>query len=80
MDDFFGKEGIFSKLFARTVEEMLEAELTEHLGHEKYDARGRNSDNHCNGKRKTTLETQAGAQKIQVPRDRNGEFQSPLLE
>ena len=34
IDDFFGKEGIFSKLFARTMEEMLEAELSEHLGYE----------------------------------------------
>lgn len=80
MDDFFGKEGIFSKLFARTMEEMLEAELTEHLGYEKYEARGRNSGNNRNGKRKTTLQTSAGEQKIQVPRDRNGEFQSSLLE
>jgi transposase-like protein len=80
IDDFFGKEGIFSKLFARTVEEMLEAELTEHLGYEKYEAEGRNSGNNRNGKRKTTLQTSAGDQKIQVPRDRNGEFQSALLE
>lgn len=80
IDDFFGKEGIFSKLFARTVEEMLEAELTDHLGYEKYEAQGRNSGNNRNGKRKTTLQTSAGAQPIQVPRDRNGEFQSPLLE
>jgi transposase-like protein len=80
IDDFFGKEGIFSKLFARTVEEMLEAELTEHLGYEKYEAQGRNSGNNRNGRRKTTLQTSAGNQQIQVPRDRNGEFQSPLLE
>jgi putative transposase len=80
IDDFFGKEGIFSKLFARTMEEMLEAELTEHLGYEKYEAHGRNSGNNRNGKRKTTLQTSAGEQKIQVPRDRNGEFRSPLLE
>lgn len=80
IDDFFGKEGIFSKLFARTLEEMLEAELTEHLGYEKYEAQGRNSGNNRNGKRMTKLQTSAGDQRIQVPRDRNGEFQSPLLE
>ncbi len=28
MDDFFGKEGIFSKLLANTLEQMLEAELS----------------------------------------------------
>ncbi len=28
IDDFFGKEGIFARLFAGTLEQMLEAELT----------------------------------------------------
>ena len=80
IDDFFGKEGVFSRLFARTMEEMLEAELSAHLGYEKYEARGRNSGNSRNGKRETRLQTSAGDQKIQVPRDRNGDFQSPLLD
>ena len=34
MDDFFGKEGIFAKLFANTLEQMMDAELSEHLGYE----------------------------------------------
>lgn len=79
MDDFFGKEGLISKLFARTMEEMLEAELAEHLGYERYESKGRNSGNSRNGKRETTIRTSAGEQTIHVPRDRNGEFQSPLL-
>jgi len=29
MDDFFGKEGIFARLFANTIETMLESELSE---------------------------------------------------
>lgn len=36
IDDFFGKEGIFARLFARTVEQLLEAEMTEHLGYAPY--------------------------------------------
>lgn len=80
MDDFFGKDGIFSKLFARTIEEMLEAELTTHLGYEKHEAKGRNSGNSRNGKRRRGLQTSAGEQTIQVPRDRNGEFESRLLD
>jgi hypothetical protein len=32
INDFFGKEGIFARLFVSTLETMLEAELTEHLG------------------------------------------------
>ena len=33
MDDFFGKEGVFARLFAKTMEQMLEAELSDHLGY-----------------------------------------------
>lgn len=32
MDDYFGKDGIFAKLFANTLEQMMDAELSEHLG------------------------------------------------
>ena len=80
IDDFFGKEGVFAKLFAQTIEEMLAAELSEQLGYEKYAARGRNSGNSRNGTRSKKLQTSGGDQVIQVPRDRQGEFQSTLLD
>lgn len=80
IDDFFGKEGIMSRLFARTLEQMLEAELTAKLGYEKYKTEGRNSGNSRNGHRKRTLRTSAGELEIGVPRDRAGEYQPMLLE
>src|SRR6476659_8527548 len=80
LNDFFGKDGIFARLFATTVEQMLEAELTAHLGYESYAAKGRNSGNSRNGKRTRSLRTSTGDTTITVPRDRNGTFQSPLLE
>ena len=79
IDDFFGKEGIFAKLFAETLEQMLEAELTAQLGYEKYEARGRNSGNSRNGKTSRQLRTSNGDLDIAVPRDRNGEYQSMVL-
>jgi len=79
IDDFFGKEGIFAKLFAETLEQMLEAELTDELGYEKYAAKGRNSGNSRNGKTSRKLRTSNGDLEIEVPRDRNGEFQSKVL-
>jgi hypothetical protein len=57
VDDFFGKKGIFARLFSETIETMLESELTEHLGHERHEAKGRNSGNSRNGKRSRTLRT-----------------------
>ena len=80
IDDFFGKEGVIGRLFARTLEEMLEGELSEQLGYEKYEAKGHNSGNSRNGHRPKRLQTSAGEQTIQVPRDRNGEFDSKLLD
>jgi putative transposase len=80
IDDFFGKEGIFSRLFAEAMEAMLEAELTEHLGYEPYEVKGRKSGNNRNGKRPKKVRTSGGETAIQVPRDRNSEFQSTLLE
>jgi len=80
IDDFYGKEGIFARLFSKTIEEMLEAELTSELGYERYEAEGRNSGNNRNGHYTRKMRTSGGDAEIKVPRDRNGEFQSALLK
>lgn len=80
MDDFFGKEGIFARLFAHTIEQMLEAELSEHLGYEAYEVKGRNSGNNRNGRYPKTVRTSQGTTTIQVPRDRNGEFEPQVVK
>lgn len=80
MDDFFGKDGIFARLFASTLEQMLEAELSEHLGYEPYEAKGRNSGNNRNGKYTKKVRSSEGETKIQVPRDRNGDFEPQLVK
>jgi transposase-like protein len=80
IDDFFGKEGIFARLFADTLEQMLEAELTAHLGYPRHAPEGHHSGNSRNGKRTRQLRTSTGDTTIQVPRDRNSTFQSPLLD
>jgi transposase-like protein len=80
MDDFFGKDGIFARLFASTLEQMLEAELSEHLGYGPYEAKGRNSGNNRNGKYTKKVRSSEGETTIQVPRDRNGEFEPQLVK
>lgn len=79
IDDFFGKEGIFARLFATTLEQMLEAELTAELGYERYEAKGRNSGNSRNGKYKRKVRSSGGEVEVAVPRDRNGDFEPTLL-
>jgi transposase-like protein len=80
IDDFYGKDGIFSRLFSKTIEEMLEAELTTELGYKRYEAEGRNTGNSRNGHYTRKMRTSGGDAEIKVPRDRNGEFQSALLQ
>jgi putative transposase len=80
MDDFFGKEGIFARLFADTLEQMLEAELGEQLGYERYEAKGRNSGNNRNGHYAKKVRTSDGELMIEVPRDRNGEFEPQIVK
>ena len=79
MDDFFGKDGVFARLFATTMEQMLEGELTEHLGYEPYEATGRNSGNNRNGHYPKKVRTSTGETTVQVPRDRNGEFEPQII-
>ena len=80
MDDFFGKEGIFARLFAETLEQMLDAELTAQLGYEPYEAKGRNSGNSRNGHYRKRVRTSNGEAEVTVPRDRQGDYEPQLLK
>lgn len=62
------------ELFKDTVEEVLEAEMDEHLGYEKHNVEGNKSGNSRNGYSKKTIKTNYGATELALPRDRNGEF------
>jgi putative transposase len=79
MDDFFGRDGIFARLFANTLEQMLETELSDELGYEPYEASGRNSGNSRNGHYRKKVRTSDGDVEIQVPRDRKSEFEPKVL-
>jgi transposase-like protein len=79
MDDFFGKEGIFARLFSNTLEQMLQAELSEHLGYEPHEVKGRNSGNNRNGSYTRKLRTSEGETTVQIPRDRKGTFEPQIL-
>jgi len=80
MDDFFGKEGIFARLFAETLEQMLDGELTAQLGYEPYEAKGRNSGNSRNGHYTKKVRTSNGETEVTVPRDRSGDYEPQILK
>ncbi len=67
-------------MFSKTIEQMLEAELTEELGYEPYEVEGRNRGNSRYGHYTRKMRTCGGDAEIRVPRDRNGEFNSELIK
>jgi len=82
MQDCHTTEDIQTKLkrlFAGTIEQMLEAEMDEHLGYEKHSVEGNNSGNSRNGYNRKTILSDYGESEIEVPRDRNGEFEPKVL-
>ena len=68
------------RLFAGTIEQMLEAEMDEHLGYQKNSVLGNNTGNSRNGYGKKTISSDYGECVIAVPRDRNGEFEPKVIE
>lgn len=77
-DDLMGKDGAIKKLITSSLEHMLEAELTEHLGYERYSPNGKNSGNSRNGKTHKTLKNDNGQIELTVPRDRESTF-DPII-
>jgi len=67
------------RLFAGTIEQMLESEMEEHLGYEKHSVEGNNSGNSRNGYNTKTITSDYGESEIAIPRDRNGEFEPKVL-
>jgi putative transposase len=79
-EDLTGPDGLIKRLTGALVEKALQGELTEHLGYEKHDAKGRNSGNSRNGVSEKTLKTESGEVPIEVPRDRKGTFEPQLVK
>ncbi|SHF44380.1 IS256 family transposase, partial [Caloramator proteoclasticus] len=67
------------ELFKETLQEMLEAELSSSLGYEKYEKTDKNNSNSRNGYTQKTVKTQFGEMEIDIPRDRNGEFEPQIV-
>ena len=53
--------------------------MTEHLGHDKHEAVMNATGNAPNGKSNKTLKGKFGELPIEIPRDRDGSFQPPLI-
>lgn len=66
-------------MFRDVLQESLEAEMDESLGYGKYDTEEKSCENSRNGYSKKTIKTELGAVAINIPRDRNGDFEPKIV-
>ena len=79
-EDLLGDQGILQQLTKALVERALEGELTHQLGYDKHSPTGHNSGNSRNGTTPKTVKGKRGEMRINVPRDRNSEFEPQLVK
>lgn len=73
----FDQDGLLKKLTKSLVERALNAELSAHLGYNKYERT--KSTNARNGTSKKQLLTDSGTIELEIPRDRDGDFEPQLV-
>src|SRR6195952_1140421 len=76
--ELIGPGGLLNGLTKTVLETALEAEISDHLGYDKYDAAGRNGENSRNGTRSKPVFPEMGPVEIEVPRAGDGTFE-PLI-
>lgn len=74
-EDLAGKNGLIKRLIGGMLEQMLQKEMEEHLGYQKHSPSGHHSGNSRNGHSKKTLKSHYGEIELEIPRDRNSEFE-----
>ena len=71
-------EDALKDLLGGTIQEMLEAELDEHLGNSSYE--GSDNSNYRNGKKTKKIRGNLGETEIEVPQDRDGTFEPKVVK
>lgn len=78
-DDLIGRDGLVAQMLKPLMQEMLDAEMTEHLGYPKHDPSGYLTGNSRNGNYQRTLRSSDGHLTLDIPRDREGEFSPTVI-
>src|SRR5438552_2743445 len=78
-EDLIGENGLLKQLTKALIEPTMKAELTYQLGYEKHDPEGRGSGNSRNGTSRKKLKGDFGEVEIEVPRDREGQFEPKIV-
>ena len=77
-EDLIGPSGLLAELKKRLITRVMDAELTTHLGYDKNEKRPAGGTNARNGHSTKRLRCDDAELEINIPRDREGEFE-PIL-
>lgn len=78
-EDLLGEHGLLKQLTKAVVERALQAEMAAHLGHGKHEPVANPAGNTRNGTSRKTLQGEFGELPIEIPRDRQGNFEPQLI-
>lgn len=73
-------QDMLKDLLGDTLQSMLEAEMDDHLGYSKYDYQNKHTDDSRNGYSPKTVTSTMGEIDLDIPRDRNGEFEPQVVK
>jgi len=71
---------IMRDMMSIILEGALDQEMDEELGYSRYDYRNKETENSRNGHSQKTMHTSYGDMKIDIPRDRKGEFEPQIVK
>lgn len=80
MEDVVGKNGLMQKLFKDVIQQLLEAEMEEHLGRERHERSNEINPNYRNGYSSKTIESSFGEVGLDIPRDRKSQFEPKVVK
>ncbi len=79
-EDLLGGKGILNQLKKALLERALSGEMNHHLGYSKHSKKGVNSGNSRNGTSTKKVLTEDGELELDIPRDRNSDFEPQIVK
>lgn len=80
-EDLIGENGLLKQLTKSLLERAMAAELTHELGFERYDKSSlKENGNRRNGTSSKTVRSKHGEIELEIPRDRNSEFEPVIVK
>jgi putative transposase len=79
-EDLIGEEGLLKQLTKALLEKVMSSELTHELGYAKHDKEAVKGKNRRNGTTKKTVRSKHGEIALDIPRDRDGEYEPVMIK